>query len=185
MRFRFDEKKAAQAAAHLISVQGGRLNYMKLIKLLYLADRTALIETGQPITGDAMFSLSRGTILSRILDLVSAGEAAPDSPWFQLISEPVRYEVELRVQPAPTEELSQYEVQVLDRVNERFGALDQWALGKLTHGLPEYRDPHGSRLPIRHETILQEEGKAPEEIERLTQEAEEVWFLDRLQARAS
>jgi hypothetical protein len=185
MRFAFKERKSAQAAAHLLALHNGKMNYMKLIKLLYLADRLALIETGQTITGDRMFSLPKGAILSRILDLASTGEADEGSPWLALISEPVRFEVELRIQPPPTDELSPYELSVLGQINRRFGAMDQWALGQLTHGLPEYRDPDGSRVPIEPEQILREAGKSPDEIEQLTQEAEEVWFLDRLKERTS
>ena len=185
MRFRFNEKKAAQAAAHLLQLHGGKLNYMRLIKLLYLADRAALLKCGQPITGDAMFSLPHGAILSNILNLASTGEAEGDSPWFELISEPAHYAVQLLAKDPPRDELSRFEIGILDAINERFGAMDQWALGKLTHGLPEYQDPQGSRLPIHPEHILRAEGKSPEEIERLTQEAEELFFIDRLRERTS
>ena len=34
--------------------------YIKLIKLMYLADRRCLIETGFPITGDRMVSMPKG-----------------------------------------------------------------------------------------------------------------------------
>lgn len=57
MEFIFDEHKATQAAAYLLRRGGGRMRYMKLIKLLYLADRTALIETGSPITGDRFVAM--------------------------------------------------------------------------------------------------------------------------------
>ena len=36
---RFNEVKATQAAARLLRNRGGRMKYLKLIKLLYLADR--------------------------------------------------------------------------------------------------------------------------------------------------
>ncbi|MGE0134681.1 MAG: hypothetical protein AB7L91_10365 [Dehalococcoidia bacterium] len=48
MQFVFDERRAAQAAAQLLELRGGRMPYMKLIKLLYWADRESLIETGTP-----------------------------------------------------------------------------------------------------------------------------------------
>jgi hypothetical protein len=40
-RYQFNEQKATQAAAFLIAANGGQINYMKLIKLLYLANRKA------------------------------------------------------------------------------------------------------------------------------------------------
>ena len=42
----FDESKATEAAVFLLSRSDQTMNYMKLIKLLYLADREALIRWG-------------------------------------------------------------------------------------------------------------------------------------------
>jgi len=53
----FNEAKATQAAALLLKLRGGRMNYMKLIKLLYLVDRTALIRWGRPVTFDSYCSM--------------------------------------------------------------------------------------------------------------------------------
>jgi hypothetical protein len=49
---KFDERKATEATALLLSLRGGQMHYMKLIKLLYLADRRALLRWGIPITTD-------------------------------------------------------------------------------------------------------------------------------------
>jgi hypothetical protein len=38
----FDEKKATEVAAFLLKMRGGKMSYLKLIKLLYLADRESL-----------------------------------------------------------------------------------------------------------------------------------------------
>ena len=40
VEFIFDERKAAQAAAHLLRRHGSSMWDIKLIKLLYLADRS-------------------------------------------------------------------------------------------------------------------------------------------------
>ena len=73
-RIRFNEKKATQAAAHLLRLRGGRMSYMKLIKLLYLADREALLRWGRTISTDRYVSMDRGPVLSRVLDLATDGE---------------------------------------------------------------------------------------------------------------
>ena len=51
INFKFDERKAAQVAGRLISQGGGEMNYMALLKLLYLIDREALLRWGKTITG--------------------------------------------------------------------------------------------------------------------------------------
>ena len=177
MRFAFNERKTAQAAAHLIQRHGGRLNYLVLIKLLYLADRRCLLEAGQPITGDWMVSMPYGPVLSRVLNLINTGTPAKASEWYTYITEPTSYEVALaRIDP-DTDELSRFELRVLEEIDSAFGSLDKWELVELTHTLPEWVDPERSSLPIEPETILRAEGKSPEEIERIVHDAEEIRFL--------
>ena len=48
----FNEKRAAQAAAFLLHRAGGRLPVLKLMKLMYLAERESLRLYGEPIIGD-------------------------------------------------------------------------------------------------------------------------------------
>ena len=44
----FNERKATQAAAHFLKLAGGKMDYRKLMLLLYLADRKALLTWGRP-----------------------------------------------------------------------------------------------------------------------------------------
>jgi hypothetical protein len=50
---------------------------MKLIKSLYLADRTALIRLFRPVTFDSYCSLPYGPNLSRTLNLITEGAPRP------------------------------------------------------------------------------------------------------------
>ena len=52
MHLRFREAKTTQAAARLLTLRGGRMNYMKLLKLLYIVEREALLNWGRPVTAD-------------------------------------------------------------------------------------------------------------------------------------
>lgn len=180
MRFAFNERKAGQAAALLLERAGGRLPYIKLIKLLYLADRETLIETGYPITGDRMVSMPHGPVLSQVLDRISIGQqpgAEGSSPWFEYVSEPEGFDVKLRQPPPEDGELSDYEIGVLSGIHKRYGGMNKWALRDLTHGLPEYRDPSGSMLPIMPEEILRAEGKTEAHIEAVRDDAEAYFSM--------
>ncbi|RLT35059.1 MAG: DUF4065 domain-containing protein [Chloroflexi bacterium] len=170
MQFVFDERKTAQASAYLLSLQGGEMPYMKLIKLLYLADRQSLVESGYPITGDRLVSMDFGPVLSRVLTFIQYGTSAA---WRQYIAGPVNYDVQL-ASPADTDQLSPYEIEVLDSVNERFGNLDQWQLVKYVHTLPEWEDPEGSMLPIDVRVILREAGKSDDEIRKVSSQVEAI-----------
>lgn len=171
MRFSFDEHKAAAAAARLLEMNSGSMEYIKLIKLLYLADRRSLIETGYPITGDAMVSMDHGPVLSRVYDsLKFAGE---HGPWQRHISAPEHYRVRL-LEPTDGMALSEYEEEVLRDVFAAYGHLKWQKLVDVMHELPEWQDPHGSSWPIDARIILREAGKSDDEIEQVASQAEAV-----------
>src|SRR5687768_11865188 len=94
MRLRYREDKTTQAAARLLRHGGGKLNHMKLIKLLYLADRKALVQWGRPITFDWYVSMPHGPVLSFTLNKINES-AEPNRPsyWHQFISERSNHEV--------------------------------------------------------------------------------------------
>ncbi|WP_331584334.1 Panacea domain-containing protein [Candidatus Binatus sp.] len=177
MRFIFDEKKAAQAAAFLLKRHGDRLNYMVLIKLLYLADRRALAERGLPITGDRMMSMPKGPVLSGILDLINWGSTDENSFWLEYISPATDYDVSLAKVDPEFRSLSRYELKVLQEIDDQFGAMDKWSLVKFTHRLQEWRDPHGSSFPIEPAEILRSENRSEEEIAQIGFDADVAFYV--------
>ena len=169
MQFRFDEGKATQAAGFLIRAHGARMNYTALIKLLYLADRRSLAETGVPITGDRMVSVPHGPVLSGIYDRIKE-TAGYGSTWHEWIAPDGQYHVRLRKDP-PDDRLSRYEIATLQAIHDEHGLKTWQELRALTHKLPEWQDPDGSSLPVDPERILEAVGKKPGEIERARSEA--------------
>lgn len=154
--------------------------HMKLIKLLYLADREALGRFGRPITFDWYFSLPHGPVLSFTLDMINA-EPDPAGPsyWHTFISERREHQVELNREPPP-DQLSPAEQSVLDDVFERFGRMSVWELRDYCHSLPEWRDPQGSRLPIQLRDILLAQGLGEEEARDILDALEAEAAADRI-----
>ena len=64
----FREEKVAQMAAYLLQKRGGRMAYIKLMKLLYLADREYMISYGDSMSGDRAVSMKNGPVLSQTYD---------------------------------------------------------------------------------------------------------------------
>ena len=180
MRFHYNKKKAAQAAAHLVHLHNGELDVMALLKLLYLADRKSLIESGYPITGDEMVSMPHGPVLSRIYDSIKWGKHDEGNPWYAYLSERENNRVSLTVDCPEQDELSEYDLEVLNEINREYGHLTPWQLRELTHRLPEYEDPNGSSYPIDPTEILRSVGKSDHDIEVCTREAEEAYLVGRL-----
>lgn len=178
MQPRYKERKATQAACLLLDRASGEMNYMVLIKLLYLADREALLRWGRPITFDRYVSMDQGPVLSRTLDLINEGVPPDwDSYWTEHIEKTGSFEVRISEQCGDGE-LSEAEIEVLDEIFEEFGTIglrDKWELVELLHEiLDEWQDPEGSALPIKVEDILRAEGKTPQETEAVKDELEGV-----------
>ena len=176
--FKFNSQKSAEAASKLLQLAGGKLNYMVLVKLLYLADREALIRLECPITGDRMASLPYGPVLGRILNLIRGGPIDEgDSPWFDAVSPPDGYDVKL-VAHAGDKNLSGAEENILNEIFDKYGRKSWQELSRITHQLPEWVDPNGGSLPIQREQILLFSGRTLEEIGRLKEELASLEKLD-------
>ena len=130
------------------------MGYFSLIKLLYFADRKMFLSYGQTITGDAMVSMDHGPVLSKIYDFIKRDRPIHDSEWSHYITEPTGYEVRNKIK-APTDELSRFEIGLLEEMHKKYGALKWWQVRNIAHNLPEWENPKGSSLPINPEVILQ------------------------------
>ena len=175
MRFVFDERRAAQAAARLLDKHGGTMPWLKLVKLLYLADRAALVEGGYPITGDRFVSMRFGPVLSRVLDLIKDDCPAGDSVWHGYVARK-RFDARLAGN-ADSGWLSDVNRDLLDSVFETYGCLKEWDVVARTHALPEWKDPGDSAIPIEPEDILRYSGYSEKSIGYVADQAEAEYSL--------
>lgn len=71
MHFPLKVDKTIQAVGVLFRAEGvQRANCMRLLKLLYIADRESIREVGRPITGGAVVAMERGPVLEEVYDLI-------------------------------------------------------------------------------------------------------------------
>ena len=155
----FDERKAAQAAAYLLLRAGGTLDVIKLVKLLYLAERLHYQRYGEPLTGDRLVSMPNGPALSLTLDHVNGGLRSRPGGWQSWIAACEGNMVALReterahvnVTEDDFDMLSDSDVEALGEIWDKFGHWDKWRIVDYTHegGCPEWHDPCGSSVPIR------------------------------------
>jgi uncharacterized phage-associated protein len=165
MRLQYRQERATQAAARLLKLRGGTMSYMKLLKLLYLADRKALLEQGRPITYDRFVSMDHGPVLSQTYNLMVAEESPEGhSYWRQFISVPSDWEVSL-IKDAPSGELSRAQEEILGQIFSEFGRMSRWELRDFCHTLPEWEDPKGSSNPIALRDVLRAGGMEMEDVD--------------------
>ncbi len=181
VRFAYNEGKAGEMAAYLLNWAGGQMGRLKLIKLIYIADRRSIVETGFSITGDCIVGMKKGPVLSATLDRLE-GEVKGRGEVARYVA-PVtaRYGARLIADPPSTPLwLSTYELDVLKDVHREFGGLSgedlvQW----LHHNAPEWKEPTGSgHVDIDPRDILVAAGWSADAIEAMVAEADYYYGID-------
>ena len=99
----FSEQRVAQMAAYLLQKRGGRMAYIKLLKLLYLTDREAMMKWGESISGDCFVSMPHGPVLSQTYDLIRGFGSSVEDGWDFWVKDEDNYEVSLRQRVANRE----------------------------------------------------------------------------------
>ena len=137
MVFRLDKEKAVQASGVLLRLAPNfRMSRIRLIKLLYLADRKSLEEKSRPITGDRFVAMDHGPVLSGVYDLIKNTHSDPGS-WPRHIRND-HNDLVLSSDPAVSE-LSRYEVRTLEQIFAKYENMDDWDFVEhVLHQLPEW-----------------------------------------------
>ena len=176
----FNETKAVQIAGFFLRLAGGEMNYMKLVKLMYLVDRTALVEWGRSLTYDNIYSLKDGLILGFVLDLIKKG-AVPNSEniWYKYISSPSSYEIKL-IKETLTTKLSKADRRLIDSIFEQYGHLNEVDLNLFHKTLPEWKPQTSSRYTISYHEIMKIAGCSDEEIASVDDDLESLAIMDAL-----
>jgi len=155
----FDEIAATQVATYFLKKFGGKENYTKILKLMYLADRQLYIENGESITGDRVIAMGKGPVLKNVYDLIKGRITC--SIWNSLIELDER-DIKLIGDTLP--ENPKRIVDILDKIFEKHGKKTYGQLIDYTHELPEWiKAPLNT--DIMPKDILAAVGKTEPEIE--------------------
>lgn len=157
----YNSRKAAQIAAFFARCQGGKINILKLVKLIYLAERKFLRAFDMSMLNDKLVSMDNGPVNSRTLNKING--LTPDEDWSEFVTDRSHHFVGLsnpETSDDRLDELSRAELRTLRDVWEEFGQMNQWDLVEYTHKhCQEWEDPHGSSTPIPYERLFKAVGK--------------------------
>ena len=170
-------------AAYLLDRGKGRMNYLKLMKLLYLADRASMKRNGHPISGDRYVSMDHGPVLSQTFNLIKGAVQFSELGWNHWIADRADYDVSLKrkVHREMLDELSEADLEILGDVHSKFGKMDQWKLVDYTHRYcREWEDPNGSSIQISYENVFKALGRTSAEAKKLGARVEQQRHLDKL-----
>lgn len=157
----YNVRKAAQVAAFFSHAEGGNINVLKLVKLVYLADRLFMEKYDSPILQDRLVSMDHGPVNSITLDYINGYQSDPR--WDDFIVNRAGYQVGLarpELDIEDLDELSDAEIGVLKELWNLVGHMDQYQLRDYTHEhCLEWEDPEGTSIPIPHVRVFNFLGK--------------------------
>lgn len=137
------------------------MSRMRLLKLLYIADREALSERARPITGDMPVAMEHGPVLTNTYRLIR-GEDFLTPEWEKFIKNQGHRDVALAADPG-VGDLSRYEISKLHEVARKWEDENDWAVANFTHQFEEWikhKPADGSRNIIPIEDVLAATGLA-------------------------
>ena len=172
----FDARKAAQIAAFFATNEGDHgIEKLKLIKLIYLAERQFLTDHGFPMLFDEFYSLPHGPICSSALNGIDQRIQA--DIWAPLIARHghVIYPCK-RTAREDMDEVSDAEMTALNQVWSCFGSYTSSRIRNWTHDhCPEYVEVGpGERLPIEYTDLLEAVGFTRAEAEEAAREVQTI-----------
>lgn len=158
----YNSRKAAQIAAYFANKQGGTIPVLKLVKLIYLADRAFMEAFDASMLHDQLVSMDHGPVNSITLNQINGLDVGEG--WSEFVKDREDHAVSatrLDFSEDDFDELSRAELKTLHQTWEKFGPLSKYAIRDYTHHhCPEWHDPEGSSHPIRYRDVFTALGKA-------------------------
>ena len=149
---------AGQMAAWFLRMHNGSMPHLKLMKLLYLTERTCIKRYGFPALGDYLVSMPHGPVLGVTLNYMRGAECS-ENGWSRWVS-PIHiqnHEISpaREYEPEELDLLNEVDVEILQEVWTQFGHMEKRDIRDYTHNhCPEWKDPQGSSLPITYKYLL-------------------------------
>jgi uncharacterized phage-associated protein len=140
----FNYRKAIQALNFLAIKEGGTINKMKAIKLIWLSDRAHLRKYGRPILNDHYYAMKHGPVPSNTKDLcegdnnfLDEGEKDERNSYLKPHDDKMAFDSISRVN---SKVFSQTDIETLEEIYQAFGSYDQYDLAnRISHMYPEWK----------------------------------------------
>jgi uncharacterized phage-associated protein len=181
---KFNIEKITQITNYILQKNGGIVNYTKLGKLLYLADKECLKRYNYTISDDKFYSLKNGPILSEFYDLIMGRGAKSNQMIWNFLFKKEGYNLKiLQENNLDDSKLSEAELEILDYIDEKYKDKDYTYLindANKSFLYPEWENPGNSNKPLELERVLKFLGKSKEEIDFIINESLEYEEIDKI-----
>lgn len=138
VNFQFRPEKAIQSVGVLLNATSmGSMEFIRLLKLLYIAERRQLEKYGAPLVGGKLTAMKNGPLHSVVYDLIK-GQSTLSASWNRYF-QTNHHNIE-KVDDPGVRDLSRAEVQLLRAISAEFEDMDSWDLVEHTHTFQEWLD---------------------------------------------
>lgn len=130
-------------AIYYILSKIGKTSKLKIVKLIYLADKYHLIKYGRTITNDDYYAMQLGPVGTTVKDFLSSDTSfsshAEREFGAKLIKKAAKYDYKSKSVKYRIKWLSQSDLEVLDFIIEKFGDMTHSQLIQYSHKYPEWK----------------------------------------------
>ena len=162
-----NHKKATQALNYFARKKDGKINKLKAIKLIYLADRYHIRKYGRPIIGDNYLAMNYGPVGSMTLDIANHNKVSISKDVLKYVAEFITGDIKnnkpkniLSKKEVDLSIFSQSDLESLEKVYEEFRGYDEFELADISHKYPEWKkcEPYlkqgKRRTPMNYEDFF-------------------------------
>lgn len=149
--FKYDKAKATQVILWLLH-RHGIMDKLRIVKLIFFADREHLARYGRPITGGTYVAMPHGPVSSELLNHINQISCEKNAPF-------VLDKTKLSPKQLVDEDyLSESDIEILEDTNKKYGSYGPWTLRNMTHDLKAYKknypDNAHTSVPLPYEDFF-------------------------------
>jgi uncharacterized phage-associated protein len=183
MPFSFSHRKATQALNFFARQEGGSINKLKALKLVYFADRYHLRRYSRPVVGDEYLAMNYGPVpsgtkdLAEMTDFLGVGELSYGTAFLR----PMDRHTFSSQAPVEPDVFSASDREALEWAWKHFGHFDGFTLADMTHAYPDWQRHEQalksklvSRAPMSYRDFLDDPAEGIEPCHPLTAEEREA-----------
>ena len=138
----FNFKKATQMLNFFASKEGGSINKMKSLKLIWLADRLHVRKFGRFISNDTYVAMNYGPVASNSKDIAENSDFCDEQErqyGQRFIGHGVNHYSISSLEPVDYTVFSVSDTEALEEIYQTFGPKDQFELSEISHLYPEWK----------------------------------------------
>ena len=174
MNTKFREDKAIAALTYLIQLSDDVTDKYWLNKVMYYIERESILQYGEPIFHDDLYSMQYGPIVSSINEGIDSADLRYDtgSTWKKYIRLDGILNAVYLVSPGDFTVLSDSEIELIENAYNQFKGFSFNKIMNYFHNVPEYEEISGypKRKKISYKDLLIKNDFTEEEASEIVEE---------------